>query len=144
MAWGIGLALPVAVAVAVVAPRAAALVAVFAVVADVGQQRDLAGPLHRRGDLVLVAAARAGDAPGADLPPVRHVLLEGREVLVVDLVDLVAAIAAGLAAARAGAALLVTPARRPAPLLRHCGKNLARRRLSRASARAPGGAGGHT
>src|SRR5829696_3962886 len=134
MAWGIGLALPVAVAV--VAPRAAALVAVLAVVADVGQQRDLAGALDGRGDLVLMATAGARDAARADLAAIGHVLLEGRDVLVVDLVDLVAAVAAGLAPAGTGAALLVTPARRPAPLLRHCGKNLARRRL-RAFARAP-------
>src|ERR687898_592113 len=131
MAWGIGLALPVAV----VAPRSAALVAVLAVVADVGQQRDLAGPLDGRGDLVLVAAAGARDAARADLAAVGHVLLEGRDVLVVDLIDLVAAVAAGLAAAGTGAALLVTPARRPAALLRHCGKNLARRSRSRACGR---------
>ena len=34
---------------------------------DVGQERDLAGPLDRDGDLPLVAAARAGDAAVADL-----------------------------------------------------------------------------
>src|SRR5829696_1804953 len=121
MAWGIAaLAVAVAVAVAVVAPRAAALVAVLAVVADVRQQRDLARPLDRRGDLVLVPAAGARDAARADLAAVRHVLAQRRDVLVVDLIDLVAAVAAGLAAPGAGPALLVTPARRPAALLRHC------------------------
>ena len=34
---------------------------------DVGQERDLAGPLDRHGDLPLMAAARAGDAAVADL-----------------------------------------------------------------------------
>src|SRR5918995_1083573 len=94
MAWGIGLALPVAV----VAPRAAALVAILAVVADVGQQRDLAGPLDRRRDLVLVPAAGAGDPARADLSAVGDVLLQGRDVLLVELVDLVAAVGPGLAA----------------------------------------------
>src|SRR5215210_4932109 len=112
-----GLAL--AVAVAVVAPRTAALVAVLAVVADVRQERDLACALDRRGDLVLVPAAGARDAARADLAAVRDELAERRDVLVVDLVDLVAAVLAGLPAAGAGPTLLLTPARRPAALLCH-------------------------
>src|SRR5215217_3543455 len=109
MAWGIArLSIPVAV----VAAPATALVALLAVVADIWQQRDLARPLHRRGDLVLVAAAGTGDPPRADLAAVGHVLAERADVLEVDLVDLVAAEPAGLPAAGPGPALLVSPARR--------------------------------
>src|SRR4051794_19168479 len=99
MACGMSL-LAIAIAVAIVAPWPAALVAILAVVADVGQQGDLARTLDRRGDLVLVAPARARDPPRADLAAIRDVLLQRRDVLVVDLVDLVAAEAAGLAAPR--------------------------------------------
>src|SRR4051794_40529300 len=114
MAWGMRL-LPIAIAI--VAPRPAALVAILAVVADVREQRDLARPLDRRGDLVLMAPARAGDPPGADLAAIRDVLAEGRDVLVVDLVDLVAAEATGLPAPGPGPALLVvSPACGPAAL----------------------------
>src|SRR4051794_26718809 len=63
--------LPVTVTVAVAVAPAAALVTGLAVVADVRQQRELAGPLHRRGDLVLVPPARPGDAARADLAAVR-------------------------------------------------------------------------
>src|SRR4051812_47655802 len=119
MAWGIWLGLALAIAVAIVAPRPAALVAILAVVADVRQQGDLARALDGRGDLVLMPAAGARDAARPDLAPVGHVLAEARDVLVVDLLDLVAAVAARLAAAGAGTALLVTPASRPAALLRH-------------------------
>src|SRR5215207_8003964 len=112
-----GLAL--AVAVAVVARRPAALVAVLARVAHVRQEGDLAGALDGGRDLVLVPAARARDAARADLAAVRDELAERRDVLVVDVVDLVAAVLAGLPATGAGPALLVTPARRPAALLCH-------------------------
>src|SRR5215211_8046288 len=112
MACGIG-GLPVAVAIAV----PAALVA--AVGPDVGQQGELAGALDRRGDLVLVPAARARDAARADLAAVGDELPQRGDVLVVDELDLVAAVLAGLATAAAGPALPITPARRPAALLRH-------------------------
>src|SRR5829696_9507455 len=102
-----GLAVPVAIAVAI---PAAAVVARLARVADVGQQGELAGALDGRRDLVLVPAAGARDAARADLAAIRHVLLQGRDVLVVDLVDLVTAVPTRLAAAGAGPALLVTPA----------------------------------
>src|SRR5689334_1483786 len=115
MAWGMAL-----LAVAILAPAATALVALLAVVPDVGQQGHLAGALDRGGDLVLVPAARARDPPRADLAAVGDVLAERADVLVVDLVDLVAAEPARLATTGPGSALLVSPARRPAPLLRHC------------------------
>src|SRR5215212_6252429 len=105
--------LPVAVAIAV----APALVA--AVSADVREQRELAGALDGRGDLVLVPAARARDAARADLAAVRDELAQRRDVLVVDELHLVTAVLARLAAAAAGPSLPVTPARRPAALLRH-------------------------
>jgi hypothetical protein len=54
-----------------------------------------------------VAAARAGDAPRADLAALGHVLAERLDVLVVDLLDLVLAEQARLAAAAAHPALLV-------------------------------------
>src|SRR3954470_21835431 len=108
-----------AVAVAIVAGRPAALVPVLARVPHVREQRDLSRALDRRGDLVLVPAAGARDAARADLAAVRDELAERPDVLVVDLVDLVAAVLAGLAATGAGPTLLVTPARRPAALLCH-------------------------
>ena len=55
---------------------------------DVRQQRHLAGALDRDRDLPLVAAARAGDAAGADLALLGDVAPELVDVLVVDLVDL--------------------------------------------------------
>src|SRR5829696_4578148 len=115
--------LPVAVAIAV----PAALVA--AVGPDVGQQGQLAGALDRRGDLVLVPAARARDAARADLATVGDELPQRGDVLVVDELDLVAAVLAGLPATAAGPALPVTPARRPAALLRHCWNPLLERKL---------------
>src|SRR5919201_4563241 len=57
----------------------------------VGQQRHLAGTLHRRRDLHLVAAAGAGDAARADLALLRDVAPELVVVLVVDLLDLLLA-----------------------------------------------------
>src|SRR3954454_16721445 len=111
-----GLAVAVAVAIAV---RTAALVARVAGVAHVGEQRDLARPLDRRRDLVLVPAAGARDAARADLAAVGDELAERADVLVVDLVDFVAAVLARLPATGTGPTLLVTPARRPAALLCH-------------------------
>ena len=58
---------------------------------DVGEQRHLARPLDRDRDLPLVAAARAGDAPRADLALLGDVAPELVDVLVVDLLDLLAA-----------------------------------------------------
>src|SRR4051794_16750763 len=110
-----GLAL--AVAVAVIATPA--LVARPARVAHVREQRDLTGPLDGGRDLVLVPAAGAGDAPRADLAAVADELAERRDVLVVDVLDLVAAVLVRLPATGARAALLVTPACRPAALLCH-------------------------
>src|SRR5262245_26379466 len=114
-------ALPIAVAVAAVAaiPARAALVACLAGVADVREQRELARPLHRSGDLVLMPPAGSGDAARTDLAAIRDELPERVDVLVVDELDLVAAVLAGLAAPAAGTALAITPARRPAALLCH-------------------------
>src|SRR3712207_8079500 len=51
----------------------------------VGQQRHLAGVLHRDRDAALVLPAVAGDAPGADLAAVGDELPEQAGVLVVDV-----------------------------------------------------------
>src|SRR4051812_35174671 len=56
-----------------------------------------------------MAPAGAGDAAGADLPLLGDELPQRRDVLVVDLVDLVAAERAGLAPAPTGSASLLTP-----------------------------------
>src|SRR3954454_7952113 len=118
------LPLAVAVAVTIAVTARAALVARLAGVADVGQQRELTRPLDRRGDLVLVPPARSGDAARADLAAIRDELPERVDVLVVDELDLVAAVLAGLAASAAGTSLAITPARRPAALLCHVRKPL--------------------
>src|SRR4051794_16911869 len=89
---------PLAVAVATTAAAAAALLVAAGALADVGQQRQLAGALDRAGDLVLVPPAGAGDAARADLAAVGDELPEGDDVLVVDELDLVPAVLAGLAA----------------------------------------------
>src|SRR5688500_11024888 len=67
-------------------------------VPHVRQQRHLASPLDRHCDLPLVLAACAADAAGADLAFLRDVPPELVDVLVVDLVDLVLAEEAALAA----------------------------------------------
>src|SRR3954452_3484052 len=89
---------------------AAAMIVAFAIVTALGhvrQQRQLARALDRPGDLALVAAAGAGDAPRADLAAVGDQPAQRADVLVVDLVDLVAAVRTGLAPAAAGTALAV-------------------------------------
>src|SRR6266550_2336037 len=58
---------------------------------DVRQERHLARTLHCLRDLHLVATAGSGDAPAPDLPFLRDVAPELRDVLVVDLDDLVLA-----------------------------------------------------
>src|SRR5262245_45864969 len=137
IAWGIVGVLPLAVAIAIAIPVArAALVAGLPRVADVRQQRQLTRALHGRGDLVLMTPARTGDAARADLAPVRDELAERVDVLVVDELDLVAAVLAGLTTAAAGSAFAITPARRPAALLCHVRKPLlATRSLDRCRAR---------
>src|SRR4051812_45515943 len=131
MACGIRCALAVAPAAAA---AAAALFVPAAALADVRQERQLAGALHRAGDLVLVAPAGAGDAARADLAAVRDELAEADDVLVVDELDLDAAVLAGLAPAAASSGLAITPARRPAALLRHCWKTSSRASRSGAAA----------
>src|SRR5215216_2429941 len=55
--------------------------------ADVGKQRQLASPLHRQRQLLLVLAGEPGDAAGPGLAPVRDEPPQEVEVLVVDLLD---------------------------------------------------------
>ena len=116
--------------------------------ADVRQQRELAGALDRARDLVLMPAAGARDAARADLAAVGDELLEGGDVLVVDELHLVAAVLAGLPASAAPSGLAIPPACRPAALLGHCSKtSLAadslRMRAPRARGQTPDGAGPH-
>src|SRR3954454_20341497 len=68
---------------------------------DVREERHLAGALDRARDLVLVPAARSGDAARADLALLRDVPAQRARVLVVDVLDLRLAELAALAADRA-------------------------------------------
>src|SRR5207302_849177 len=79
---------PVAVAVAAVAPAAAAFLRALG---DVREQRHLACPLDRGRDLHLVAPAGPGDAAAADLALLGDVAPQLVDVLVVDLRDLLLA-----------------------------------------------------
>src|ERR1700677_3696502 len=101
---------PLAFPVAVAALAARAVVA--AALVHVRQQRQLARTLDGPGDLVLVAAAGAGDPARADLALLGDELAQRADVLVVDLLDVVAAVLARLAPAATGTALLVSPAHR--------------------------------
>src|SRR5262245_11269398 len=86
-----------------------------------------------------MAAAGAADPARADLPALGDEPAQRRDVLVVDLLDLVLAVRAGLAATPAGTALLVAPARRLAcALLGHFSEFL--REASLTVERAPPGA----
>src|SRR4051794_35371295 len=98
-----------AVAPASAASAPAALFLATAGGVDVGQQRQLACVLDRVGDLVLVTTAGAGDPPRANLALLGHELAQGGDVLVIDLVLLVAAERARLAPPATGSALLVSP-----------------------------------
>src|ERR1700743_736726 len=129
------LALPVSAAAATAAAALALLRA--RALAHVGQERQLAGALDRAGDLVLMPAARARDATGADLAAVRDELAKGGDVLVVDELPLVAAVLAGLPASAAPSGLAITPAGGPAALLRHCVKNFLAARFARLARAAP-------
>src|SRR5207245_4439530 len=68
-----------------------ALLTPLAAFRDVRQKRHLSCALDGDGHLPLVPPARAGDAPGADLAPLRDVPAQLVHVLVIDLVDLVLA-----------------------------------------------------
>src|SRR5262249_47880235 len=66
-----------------------------------------------------MAPARAGDPARADLAALRDEAPQHRDVLVVDLVDLVPAVRAGLPTRGGLCALPVAPANRPSTLLCH-------------------------
>src|SRR3954447_5178504 len=120
MASGMTL-VPVAIA------AAAATDALGGGLGGVGQQGQLAGALDGGRDLVLVPAAGARDAARADLAALGHEAPQARDVLVVDELDLVLAVRAGLAAPAAGTALLVSATRRlrcALALLGHGGESL--------------------
>src|SRR4051812_2972994 len=92
-------------------------------VGHVGQKAELAGALDRDRELLLVPAAGASDASGADLALLAHRAAQRAEVLVINDVDLVAAELARLAPATARGALLVTPARCLLPATCFCHAN---------------------
>ena len=80
---------------------------------DVGQQGDLARPLHRHRELSLVAAGKSGDAPAAGLPLVGEEAPQQVEVLVVDGLGVDPRVlarpgAVGAAAVRGGRRCLMT------------------------------------
>src|SRR5207302_258711 len=75
---------------------------------DVWEQTELPRALHRARQLALVTAAAAGHAGRTDLALLRELAADATEVLVVDDVDLVPAIRAGLAPACAGRSALFT------------------------------------
>src|SRR5215813_2151717 len=54
-----------------------------------GQQRHRARTSNGAGELTLMTGAAAGDAPGRDLAPLRHEVLEPAHILVVDELNLV-------------------------------------------------------
>jgi hypothetical protein len=61
--------------------------AISLTLADVGQQRELAGALDGQRELLLVLPGEAGDAAGPGLAAVRDEAAQQAEVLVVDLLD---------------------------------------------------------
>src|SRR4051812_15537811 len=69
----------------------------------VRQQREVSRALDRRRELALVERLRAGDAARDDLARLGDVLLQDREILVVDLLHALGGEAAELATAREGA-----------------------------------------
>src|SRR5262249_21219599 len=107
--------LPVSVAVA----TTAALTALASTLGDVRQQGKLPRALDCAGDLALMTPARAGDPPGADLAALGDESAQSRDVLVVDLLHLVAAVRARLPTSGGQPTLPVAPARRPSTLLCH-------------------------
>src|SRR6266576_5359843 len=110
-------ALPVAVAaVASVSPAVRPLLAPLR---DVRQERHLARPLHRDGDLPLVAPAGSGDPPGADLSLLGDVAAELVGVFPIDLLDFVSAEPAVLLPDRAGSRAAAPALLLPVLLLCH-------------------------
>jgi hypothetical protein len=61
---------------------------------DVGQERHLTSTLDRHRDLVLVPAAGPGDAAWTDLALLGHGATKGRQILGLDLFELLAAVGA--------------------------------------------------
>jgi hypothetical protein len=86
---------------------------------DVRQQRQFTRPLHGTRYLALMAPARSGNPPRADLSALGDKAPQRRDVLVVDLVDVVAAVRARLTAAGGRPTLPIAPANRSSTLLCH-------------------------
>jgi len=110
--------LPVAIAAVAIAASTATLT-LAATLGHVRQQSQLTRTLHSARHLALVPTARARDPAGPDLPAVGDEPPQCRDVLVVNLLDMIAAVRARLAPTRSRAALPVAPANRPSTLLRH-------------------------
>src|SRR5689334_20805341 len=92
-----GMALVASATAATTSADPLSLAAASSALADVREQRQLAGALDGARDLVLMPAAGARDATRPDLPAIGDELLERVDVLVVDELDLVAAVLARLA-----------------------------------------------
>jgi hypothetical protein len=88
------------IAIAVATVTTATTFALGATFGHVRQQSHLTRTLDRAGYLALVPAAGAGDSTGTDLAAVRDEPAQSRDVLVVDLLDLVAAVRARLTPTR--------------------------------------------
>src|SRR5271163_3139788 len=116
---------------AIAAIAAAAAIDVTAALEHIREQRELAGPLDRRGDLALVAPTGAGDATRADLALLGHEPAQAGHVLVVNLLDLVSAVRTWLAPAAPRPTLLLSPADWFAAAARFCHKDLAELALER-------------
>jgi len=91
------LRLAIAIAIAIAATTALAMVA--STLGDVRQQRELARALDGARDLALMATTRSRDPARADLATLGDEPAQRGDVLVVDLVDPIAAVRARLPAA---------------------------------------------
>src|SRR6516225_10406624 len=109
---------PLPVSARATAGPLAAFPALVRALGDVRQQRKLARALDSARDLALMPAARSRDPARADLAALGDEPAQRRNVLVVDPVDLVPAVRAGLAPTRGRSVRPVAPgASRPFTLL---------------------------
>ena len=113
---------PLPVSARATAGPLAAVPALAPALGDVRQQRKLARALDCARDLALMAAARSRDPARADLAALGDEAAQRGNVLVVDLVDLLTAVWAGLAPTRGRSVFPVASgASRPFTLLCHSG-----------------------
>jgi hypothetical protein len=109
-------AVAVAVAAITIATATARVIAAFGYV---GQQCELTRALDGARDLALMTTAGSGDPTRTDFPAIGDEPAQGRNIFVVDLLDLVPAVRARLPAGRSRPAFPVAPAYRSSALLSH-------------------------